>query len=186
MTMDVCWCGPHAAGEKALAPMRQFRKPVRDGVVPTPYVALQASGDEGTAHGHKYYIKGGFVQKASRALIDVAIAAINEAKLPVVNAVVFPMGGGAYARVKPNATAFAQRAAEHNVFLFTRWDDPALSDAVATGLAAPGRKWNRIPSASTSTSSMPRMRRACGTRMARTSSGWSRSRRRSTPGTCSG
>ncbi len=132
LTMDVCWCGPHAAGEKALAPIRQFRKPVRDGVVPTPYVALQASGDEGTAHGHKYYIKGGFVQKASRALIDVAVAAINEAKLPVVTAVVFPMGGGAYARVKPNATAFAQRAAEHNVFLFTRWDDPALSDAVAS------------------------------------------------------
>jgi FAD/FMN-containing dehydrogenase len=130
LSMDVCWCGPQAAGEKALAPLRQFRKPVRDGVAPTPYVKLQASGDEGSAHGHRYYIKGGFVQKANRGLIDATIAAINEAKLPVVNAVVFPMGGGAYSRVKPNATAFAQRAAEHNVFLFTRWDDPALSDAV--------------------------------------------------------
>ena len=33
---------------------------------PTPYVKLQQSGDEGTAHGKKYYIKGGFVQKSSR------------------------------------------------------------------------------------------------------------------------
>jgi hypothetical protein len=38
----------------------------------TPYVNLQTSGDAGTAHGRKYYIKGGFVQKASPGLIDIA------------------------------------------------------------------------------------------------------------------
>ena len=92
---------------------------------------LQASGDEGAAHGHKYYIKAGFVQKSSPGLRDVMLATIAEAKLPVVTAVVLPQGGGAYARVKSGATAFAQRAADHNVFLFSRWDDPAMSPAVA-------------------------------------------------------
>ncbi len=47
-----------------------------------------------------------------------------------MQAVVFPQGGGAYKRVKPDATAFAQRAADHNVFLFNSWEDPALSDQV--------------------------------------------------------
>jgi hypothetical protein len=131
MLIDVCYCGPHAIGEKALASLRQIRKPLRDTVAPTPYVKLQTSGDEGAAHGHKYYIKGGFVQKSSSALRDVMLATISEAKLPVVHAVVLPQGGGAIARVKPKDTAFLQRTADHNVFLFSRWDDPAMSTPVA-------------------------------------------------------
>jgi hypothetical protein len=131
MNIDVCWCGPHDKGEKVLATLRSFRKPMRDTVAATPYVKLQSSGDEATAHGHRYYLKAGFVQKASPGLRDVMLAAIAEANLPVTQAVVLPQGGGAYARVRPRATAFAQRAADHNVFLFSRWDDPSLSAAVA-------------------------------------------------------
>jgi FAD/FMN-containing dehydrogenase len=130
MSLDVCYCGPRDQADKVLAPLRQIRKPVRDEVTVTPYVKLQTSGDVSNAHGRKYYIKGGFVQKASPGLVDVAIATISEAKLPVVQAVVFPQGGGAYARVKPGATAFAQRAAAHNVFVFNTWEDPALSEPV--------------------------------------------------------
>ncbi len=141
MTLDVCYCGPRDHADKVLAPLRQIRKPVRDEVTVTPYVNLQTSGDAGTAHGRKYYIKGGFVQKASPGLIDVAIATINEAKLPVVQAVVFPQGGGAYARVKPDATAFAQRTAAHNVFLYNTWEDPALSEPVGAWVKA---NWPRV------------------------------------------
>jgi hypothetical protein len=141
MSVDVCWCGPWSDGEKALAGLRQIRKPLRDNVAPTPYVKLQASGDEGTAHGHKYYIKGGFVQKSSAGLRDAMLATIAEAKLPVVQAVVLPQGGGAIARVKPKATAFAQRKADHNLFLFSRWDDPSQSEAVAEWTRA---NWRRV------------------------------------------
>jgi hypothetical protein len=131
LSIDVCWCGAWDAGEKALASLRSIRKPQRDNVAPTPYVKLQSSGDEGTAHGHKYYVKGGFVQKSSAGLRDAMLAAIAEARLPVIHAVVLPQGGGAYARVKPKATAFAQRAADHNVFLLSRWDDAEQSAAVS-------------------------------------------------------
>lgn len=131
MSIDVCWCGAHEAGQKAIASLRRVRKPMNDTVAPTPYVKLQSSGDEDTAPGHRYYIKAGFVQKSSAALRDVMLAAIAEANLPLVQAVVLTHGGGAYARVKPKATAFAQRNADHNVFLFTRWDDPAMSGPVS-------------------------------------------------------
>jgi hypothetical protein len=43
--------------------------------------------------------------------------------------------------VKPDATAFAQRAAEHNVFLYNTWEDPAQSDAVAAFVKA---NWPKI------------------------------------------
>ena len=130
MSIDVCYSGPAASADKLLAPLRQIAKPVNDTVAPTPYVQLQASGDESTAHGARYYIKAGFVQKSTAALIDDIISTVAQANLPVVQAVVLPQGGGAYARVKPTATAFAQRAAPFNMFIMSRWDDPAQSDAV--------------------------------------------------------
>jgi FAD/FMN-containing dehydrogenase len=130
MTIDVCYSGKIADGEKVLQGLRQVRKPVEDSVAPTPYVKLQASGDEGAAAGHRYYIKGGFVQKSTPALMDAMLATITDANLPVVQVVSMPQGGGAIARVKPKATAFAQRAADHNLFILTKWDDPTVSDAV--------------------------------------------------------
>jgi FAD/FMN-containing dehydrogenase len=129
MVLNVCYSGPIAAGEKAIAPLRQIRKPIRDEVAPTPYVKLQASNDVATAHGHKFYIKAGFLQKTTAALIDDIFATITNANLPVINAVTLPQGGGAIARVKPGGTAFAQRAAPHNMFVMSRWDDAAQSEA---------------------------------------------------------
>jgi len=129
LSIDVCYSGPFAEGEKVLAPLRQIRKPIEDTVAPTPYVKLQASSDVATAHGHKFYIKAGFVHKTSSALVDDIIGTIADANLPVIQAVSLPQGGGAYARVKPGATAFAQRAAPHNMFVMCRWDDPALNEA---------------------------------------------------------
>ena len=132
MALNVCYSGPIAAGEKAIAPLRQIRKPVHDSVVSTPYVKLQASNDVATAHGHKFYIKAGFVQKTTSALIDDIFATITNANLPVINAVTLPQGGGAIARVKPGVTAFAQRAAPHNMFVMSRWDDATLSEAAGS------------------------------------------------------
>ena len=130
LSMDVCYSGPREQAAKVLAPLREFRKPTRDSVGPAPYVALQASSDEKTAHGHKHYIKGGFVHQPTDALIDVLVSTLEQTKLPVVQAVVLPQAGGAISRMKPEATAFAQRTVQHLIFIASQWDDPALSDAV--------------------------------------------------------
>jgi hypothetical protein len=109
--------------------MRSIRKPVADTVVPAPYVELQKSGDEASAAGQKYFIKGGFVQQTSDALVDVIMATIADAKLPMVQVVSMQPAGGAIARVAPAATAFAQRAIQFNMFVLAAWQDPAMSDA---------------------------------------------------------
>jgi FAD/FMN-containing dehydrogenase len=131
VSFEICYSGDRAQGEKVLAPLRQLRKPMVDRIAPTPYVALQSSSDVATEHGHRYYVKAGFVQKATPGFIDTMIGIIQDANLPQVQALSVPQGGGAIARVKPNATAFAQRAADHNAFLFTRWDDATQNDAVS-------------------------------------------------------
>jgi len=130
VSIELCYCGEVAKGAALIEPLRQFRKPVRDTVVPAPYVHLQAAHDEDTAHGRKYYIKNGFVQKTTPALLDAMLATIADANLPIVQAVVLPQLGGAIARVKPGATAFAQRAASFNMFVFCLWEDPAQSESV--------------------------------------------------------
>jgi FAD/FMN-containing dehydrogenase len=130
LSLDICWSGARDRAEAVLKPLREFRKPIRDTVAAAPYAMLQKSADETLSHGHKYYIKAGFVQKHAPALIEAVVATVADAKLPAVQAVLMPQGGGAIARVKPGATAFAQRAATHSAMVLSRWDDPALSDAI--------------------------------------------------------
>ena len=130
LSIDVCYSGSAAAADKALAGMRKIRKPIADQVKPTPYVKLQQSGDEGAAAGKKYYIKGGFVRQTSDALIDVVMATVADAKLPMVQVVSMQPAGGAIARVAPTATAFAQRAIQYNMFVLAVWEDPAQSESV--------------------------------------------------------
>ena len=89
-------------------------------VAPTPYVKLQASGDDerrstDTATTSRPDSCRRRAPRTSRH--ESAIAAVDAMNLPPVQAVAMPQGGGAIARVKPGATAFAQRAAEHNIFL---------------------------------------------------------------------
>jgi len=128
LVIDICFSGDLDAANKALAGLRSVRKPVADKVMPTPYVKLQQSSDESSAPGGKYFIKGGFVQKTSDALVDVIMATVADAKLPMVQVVSMQPAGGAIGRVAPTATAFSQRAIQFNMFVLAAWQDPALSD----------------------------------------------------------
>jgi len=131
MSLNVCYSGPRAQAAKVLAPLREFRKPVRDTVVETPYVKLQSAQDKAAEHGHRHYIKGGMVHEVSKGLSEVLLATIEQANLPMVQTVQLPHAGGAISRVKPDATAFAQRSAKHLIFIAAHWDDPTQNDAVA-------------------------------------------------------
>jgi len=130
LSINVCYNGDAAGADKALAGMRSIRTPLADTVALAPYVKLQQSGDARAAAGRKYYIKGGFVQQSTDALIDVMMATIADAKLPLPQAVNMQQAGGAIARVKPTATAFAQRAIQYNMFVLASWADPAQSQSV--------------------------------------------------------
>jgi FAD/FMN-containing dehydrogenase len=141
LTLNACYSGPRNQAENVLAPLRTFRKPVRDSIGEKPYVNLQSAQDKAAEHGHRHYIKGGFVHKASDALVDAMISVIENARLPAVQVVQVPQAGGAISRVKPDATAFAQRSVQHLIFIGSHWDDPAQSGAVSEWIRA---TWPKI------------------------------------------
>jgi FAD/FMN-containing dehydrogenase len=126
VSLEICYSGPRAQGEKILAELSAVRKPLDVSVSLMPYVALQKSADGFAAAGQNFYTKSGFVQKPTSALRDALIGVVADANLPAVLSVTLVPGGGAYARVKPTDTAFAQRTAPFNIVMSTVWSDPAL------------------------------------------------------------
>ena len=122
--MNLCHCGKPDRAAKDVAAIRKFRKPTEDTTGLRPFVVLQSEHDDQSPHGRGYYMGGGFVQGLSPALLDHAMASMEkpgaeQAKISLTQ------HGGAIARVAPDATAFANRAASHNVVVRASWDDPS-------------------------------------------------------------
>lgn len=141
LNVNLCYSGPRDQADKVLAPLRTFRKPMRDSIGVQSYVNLQSAQNKAAEHGHRHYIKGGFVHKASDGLVDAMVSVIENARLPLVQVVQLPQAGGAISRVKPEATAFAQRTVQHLIFIGSHWDDPAQNDAVSAWIRA---TWPKI------------------------------------------
>ena len=125
--IDVCWCGSIESGERALKPLRQFRKSLEDTIAPTPYVRLQSSGDTDYPIGRRYYFKSGFVGHIDRALVEEMVARFESSPLSSLT-VVFVHHGGAVRRIPRDATAFWHRDAGHSVILESSWDNPLDAD----------------------------------------------------------
>ena len=125
---DVCYSGPIEAGERALAPLRKFRKPMVDGVRPLPYVELQRSGDDNFPIGRAYFIKSGFVKHIEPKIIDTIVEQLAGTQL-LNTVVIFAHAGGAISRVNPNTAAFLHRDANHSLVVMSYWDNPADRDA---------------------------------------------------------
>jgi hypothetical protein len=128
LVFDTCYAGSVADGEKALARLRKFGKPIKDAIAPVPYMTLQTSSDEALAPGYRYYVKGGFLPRIENKLIDTLVERMRNA--PDVDlSIVFAHIGGAAGRVKPAETAFWQRDARSNLVIFSKWQDPARGQA---------------------------------------------------------
>ena len=121
--LDVCYCGPLADGERAIAPLRKLGKPLEDHLGATTYVQVQRSGDADNPPG-RYYIKGGYVTHLSPPVLNPIVEALQSPSLGNV-AVLLAQVGGAISRVKPNATAFWHREPSHEVIMIGFWDEPA-------------------------------------------------------------
>jgi hypothetical protein len=89
-----------------------------------PYVDLQRSSDAVNPHGRGYYIKSGFVKRIEPAMIDAVIERFS-GPAPMTTLLIFAHSGGAIGRVKPEATAFLHREANHSLVISGFWDQPA-------------------------------------------------------------
>ncbi|MEQ1800792.1 MAG: FAD-binding oxidoreductase [Gammaproteobacteria bacterium] len=122
--LEVCYSGDLATGEKVIAPVRTFIKPLADQVKAMPYLKLQSGADEANAAGRNYYVKSGFVEAVDPALLDAMVAGFSpDAGRATV--MVLQQLGGAIGRVRPDATAFNHRKARFDLLVLGSWDDPA-------------------------------------------------------------
>jgi hypothetical protein len=103
-----------------LAPIRRLGTPLKDEVVPKDYVVVQRSGDISDPRAQGMYLKGGFVRDITPALVGAIVDGFRGDPTRAT-AIFAQTGGGAIARVAPDATAFSQRDARANLLSYVGW-----------------------------------------------------------------
>jgi FAD/FMN-containing dehydrogenase len=122
-----CYCGDLAEGERLIAPLRSFGKPMLDAIQPMPFPVMQTVFDAAVPDGHQNYWKSEFLRELSDEAIDVVVNYVNQATSPLT-AVLIEQYGGAASRVGGQETAFAQRHSLYDLGILTQWTDPAESE----------------------------------------------------------
>ncbi len=137
--VEAFWSADHSAGERAMAALRSFGKPVKDDVRPVRYTALQSAGDESAPYGLNYYAKQGFLPGMDEGGIDLMldVARSNAGRF----AIALDQAGGAITRVPQDATAFPNRDAQFWMGLLGGWEDAAENEERIAQMRA---AWKRV------------------------------------------
>ena len=128
VVIGVCHAGAVEDGERVIAPLRSFGRPLVDVIRPTPYVSHQAMFDPTAPHGLGYYWKSEYVPTLSDALIDTLAEEVWPVATPESYTIIFHLGG-AVGRHDPEGSAFEDRRAAHAVNIDAVWSDPARAPA---------------------------------------------------------
>lgn len=121
------YAGAVEEGEKVVAPMRAFGKPVLDLSGPAPFTAVQSAFDPFFPKGLHQYWKSTYVNELSDALLDKLCELGASRPSPRTTMDIWPMAGAA-ARVGAKDTAFGERR-PYMVAFESTWTDPRENDA---------------------------------------------------------
>ncbi len=125
VALIVCWAGAIEDGERVIGRIRGFGTPAVAAVAPKPYVAHQKMIDAAVPPGLHYYWKSHKLAPLMDDTIDAIVEHASAITSPLTTIPIFTQGG-AVARVPGDATAFAHRAAAHDINIVAAWqpDDP--------------------------------------------------------------
>jgi FAD/FMN-containing dehydrogenase len=118
--LHACYSGPQANAEKVLAPIRKLGTPIADTIKAIDYVAIQKSWDNSDPRNEGEYLKSGFINDFPGELVDSLIDGFDSDPGRKTT-VFFQHSGGAIGRVAADATAFAHRKSQHNMFAVVAW-----------------------------------------------------------------
>jgi FAD/FMN-containing dehydrogenase len=128
------YIGDHAAGEKAMTPLRKFGPPLADTIAPTSYVALNSLFDAAFPYGGvQRYWKSSFLRELGDDMLDTMVARTGKFLSPMSNVLFFHLHGAA-TRVDRDATAFGVRGEVWDYDVISQW---------TYGPAAPHIEWTR-------------------------------------------
>ncbi len=134
------YLGAPEAAEKLLASIGRLGAPLKKRFEGFEYVKLQSIGDGPLLSSRSAYDRSGFFNHIDARLSDVVVDQVT--KVPMPGSVVrFTQQGGMPSKVAVNATAFADRDAQHQCIVSVDWTDP--KDATACRKHADDT-WNAI------------------------------------------
>jgi FAD binding domain/Berberine and berberine like len=120
LSVDACYAGDIAKGERVLEPLRRFGKPIADQIKVTDYITVQQSADKVNAPGQNFYAKSGFLPKLDSALIDAIVDGFRGSPNRATVAVLQQFGG-AMGRVREDATAYPDRRSPYEILVLGGW-----------------------------------------------------------------
>jgi FAD/FMN-containing dehydrogenase len=127
VAIALCYCGEVEEGQRVLAPLRKFGKPVADVVQPMPYTVLQSLLDEAAPAGIQNYWKSTYITDLSDAAIDIVLSHGKTITSPL-SAIHVHQLGGAVRKIGDDATAFSHRDAPFLLNIVSGWENPAEND----------------------------------------------------------
>jgi FAD/FMN-containing dehydrogenase len=122
------WPGSQEEGEKAVAGMRAFAKPLFELALPLPYTMAQSIQDDDAPWGDRHYWKSAYCGGLTNGLIEAIAAHGSNAPSPKTQVAVGRFGG-AIAKGSAADSAFPLRDAGWLVQMDSSWEDASSDDA---------------------------------------------------------
>ena len=123
-----CHSGRVEDGEKAVAPIKSFGKPIGDVLVRRPYAQMQSLLDSTQPKGRRYYWKSEYLPRIDPALCAKAIE--HAARIPSPHsAVVLFQIGGALKQLDEEHSAVGNRDAQYVLNLAGSWEQAGDDEA---------------------------------------------------------
>ena len=140
-----CHSGSPEEGEKAVAPIKSFGKPIGDVLVRRPYLQLQSMLDATQPKGRRYYWKSEYLARIEPALCEKVIEHAATIKSPHSAVILFQIGG-ALNRIEDVHSPVGNRDARYVLNLAGSWEQ-AVDDMANMEWAR--EAWSDIKSFST-------------------------------------
>lgn len=118
-----CHSGRPDEGERAVAPIKGFGKPVGDVLVRRPYSQMQALLDATQPKGRRYYWKSEYLARVEPALCDKVMEHAGRIRSPHSAVILFQIGGALNERPADHSPA-GNRDARYVLNVTASWEKP--------------------------------------------------------------
>jgi len=145
VAMLACHSGRPEEGERAVAPIKSFGKPIGDILVRRPYAQLQSLLDATQPKGRRYYWKSEYLSRIEPALCDKVIEQAARIRSPHSAVIMFQLGG-ALNHLEEEHSPVGNRDARFVLNVAASWEQP---DEDTVNIEWASQAWNDMKSFST-------------------------------------
>jgi len=134
VALSVTYLGKPSEGERLLEPLKKLGAPLADLVSVKSYLEAQGAASAPvavptTTGAPRSYTKTGFLRSSSTALFDELVRRFAALPYSIDAVALWGQIGGAVSRVAPDATAYWNRMAEHDLIIMGNWTDGSQDES---------------------------------------------------------